>query len=156
MRVSRQRLPQLDIVRLAVIETDGTSLREGEIVGYLCERCNQLDETLDQIYHQDDCEYAGRHGRQHYHTMHAPAGEPGDTPELQPEHQIVIIRNGEHNKHTGTHQGEPVGFYCPRCGNADEDLFQVRHDEDCPLAGRYTESRVPEPQRDTLQLQRGD
>jgi hypothetical protein len=28
-------------------------------------------------------------------------------------------------------------FRCGECGNADETLAEIRHDEDCSLAGRY-------------------
>lgn len=44
---------------------DSETHHAGEVVGYRCQECGQADETLDQIWHQEDCPLAGEHCRQH-------------------------------------------------------------------------------------------
>lgn len=138
MRVESTLLPDLEIARLTVTNTTGAAVHEGTVVGYLCMECWQLDESLGQLYHRADCQYAGEHGRQHYDSMTpTQSGSGGSCREFDPEHEIHLIRMGEHDRHRGIYQGDIVGFLCQSCGNADEDLFEVRHDEDCALAGKY-------------------
>lgn len=142
MRVSRQSLPELEIVRLVAQASDpGAGIYEGETIAYLCERCGNADETLIQILHDPGCEYVGEHGRTRYPSG-LESGRDVHTGELNPDHPIAIIRNGEHNRHAGVHQGEPIAFRCVECGNSDETLSEIVHDECCALAGRHGNARL--------------
>lgn len=142
MRVTRQRLPNLDIVRLVALESDPSAgIYEGETIAYLCERCGNADETLVQLFHDTTCRYAGEHGRTRY-PEGLESGRDTHTGELDPQHPIAIIRNGDHDQNTGVHRGEPIGFRCIECGNSDETLSEIVHDESCELAGRHGRARL--------------
>lgn len=120
------------IRRLSVIDPGETEHHVGESVGYYCCECEQADETLHQIWHEEDCSHAGEHGRSHYDDLE-PDVDAGGTPEFSEEHPITVIEAGESDVPAGIHVGMVVGFRC-QCGNADEDVFEIVHDSRCPLA----------------------
>jgi len=132
MIITLKPLEGTDILRLAVTDPEQSDVHAGESVGYLCPHCRQCDETRHQIWHRRSCPYAGEHGRQHYDDLEPEVpGRP--TPELDPEHEIELVIAGESRPAIGVHNGEVVAFRC-RCGNLDEDLFEVVHDVRCELA----------------------
>jgi len=135
MKVTRESLDGTQVQRLIVVEPQGADHHAGECVGYLCPECLQADETLDQIWHNEDCSLAGEHGRSHYDDLEPDVpGRP--TPEFESGHTITVIEFAETEGRGGLHEGEVLGFTC-ECGNADEDLFEVVHDEACELAGKH-------------------
>jgi hypothetical protein len=134
MKVRREDLDSTQIQRLVVTESHPPDYYAGEVVGYLCSECRQTDETREQIWHAEDCSLAGEHGRQHYDAIE-PA--PDDSsPELRPDTEFIVIESGEMEGRGGLCEGEVLGFVCT-CGNADEDLFEIVHDEACELAGAH-------------------
>lgn len=133
MKVVREDLEGTIVQRLVVTDPEGLDHHVGECLGYLCGECQQADETLQQIWHEPDCQLAGRHGRQHYSEL-VPDVPGRPTPEFDPAHPITVLRAGETDDPQGIHNGEVIAFVC-ECGNADEDLFEIVHDEACPLAG---------------------
>lgn len=142
MMVRREPLPELEITRLIAQESDPSAdIYEGEVVAYHCDACGNADETLIQLLHKETCPYAGEHGRTRYPDG-LESGRDVHTPELQPDHPITIVRNGTHNRHEGVHQGEPIAFRCVECGNSDETLSEIVHDESCRLAGRHGRARL--------------
>jgi len=135
MMVTREELDGTRIQRLVVTDPKNPDRHVGQVVGYLCPECLQADETLDQIWHQEDCPLAGEHGRSHYDELEPDvAGRP--VPELDAAHPITVVEFGETEGRGGLHEGEVLAFHCDDCGNADEDLFEIVHDELCDLAGR--------------------
>ncbi|GGM64021.1 hypothetical protein J2752_000484 [Halarchaeum rubridurum] len=140
MKVVREDLDGTPIQRLVVTEPGTTEHFIDEVVGYLCPHCFQADETLTQIWHQADCRLAGEHGRQFYDDLEPVVDETTPTPELSPTHTITIVEYGEtegkssETGEVGLHEGETVAFFCS-CGNLDEDVFEIVHDESCQLAG---------------------
>lgn len=136
MKVVRIDLEGTQIQRLEVTDAGSTDRNVGEVAGYYCPECRQADETLEQIWHDEECSLAGEHGREYYDDLEPDV--PGRfAPELDPEHPVTVVRSAETDDSNGVHNGEPLAFRC-RCGNLDEDLFEVVHDEDCALAGRHT------------------
>lgn len=135
MKVVREDLEGTKIQRLVVVEPGNSGHHKGQCVGYLCPRCMQADETLEQIYHEEECDLAGEHGRAHYDELE-PDIEGRTVPELDPEHPITIVRYGETEGNGGLCDGQVLSFQCT-CGNLDEDLFEIVHDEACPLAGQH-------------------
>lgn len=149
MKVDRQPLEGTQIVRLVVVDPGESEHHVGEVVGYRCPECNQADESLQQIWHQEDCSYAGQHGRAHYDDLHPDIDKPA--PELEGEHRITMVRaagtdspdveGGQIVASQGVHNGEVLKFLCDECQNGDEDVFEIVHDEACELS---------DPERDGL------
>lgn len=134
MRVVREDLENTQIQRLVVTDPRSSDHHLGECVGYLCPECHQADETLDQIWHRESCSLAGEHGRAHYDELEPDVpGRP--TPEFDEEHEIIIIEAAETEGRGGLCEGEVLAFLC-ECGNADEDAFEIVHDERCELSDR--------------------
>jgi len=104
----------------------------GEVIGYRCQHCGCSDETLGQIWHEGDCPLIGEHGRQHYDDLDRDV-EAGPTPEFDPENPIWVVRAAEADVQDGVYKDDVVAFRC-QCGNADEDLLEIVHDESCALA----------------------
>ena len=135
MKVVREDLEGTQVQRLTVIDPGQTNYHVGECVGYRCRECHQCDETLGQIWHAESCRLAGEHGRQHYDDL-VPDVPGRPTPELDPSHPITVVKAGETDHANELHNGTVLAFLCS-CGNLDEDLFEVIHDETCGLAGRH-------------------
>lgn len=131
MRVAFEPLDGTDIRRMVVVEPRETDHIPGETAGYWCPECHQADETLDQIWHEEYCHHAGEHGRAHYDDLE-PDVDAGPTPEFDRAHPITVIIAAE-TEGAGAHNGEVIAFRC-ECGNADEDVFEIVHDERCDLA----------------------
>jgi hypothetical protein len=55
--------------------------------------------------------------------------------ELLPDHPIVALKATTTDRTMGIHNGEVMAYRCIECGAADEDVFELVHDEDCKLAG---------------------
>lgn len=127
MMVIREPLAGTRVQRLVVEAPQESNLHVGEVVGYQCPDCRQCDETLEQIWHDRDCELAGEHGRAHYDEI-VPSVPGRPTPELDPAHPITIVQAADGRKN------EVLAFRCDGCGNLDEDLFEVIHDSVCALA----------------------
>jgi hypothetical protein len=134
MKVTREDLDGTQVQRLVVTDPISSDRHRGECVGYLCPECRQADETLEQIWHEEDCSLAGEHGRRFYDALE-PDPATG-SPEFDPDNEFYVIESGETEGRGGLCEGEVLGFVCT-CGNADEDLFEIVHDESCPLAGRH-------------------
>lgn len=132
MKIERELVTD-HIEQLRVVEAEHSDYHEGQAVGYRCQLCQQADETLDQLYHEADCQLAGEHGRSHYDTLD-PTADEGPFPELSPNHEFVMVRSAETDNSVGVSRGNVVLFICDECGNADEDLFEIVHDEQCSLA----------------------
>lgn len=142
MIVTDRPLPELPMDALVATDTDDVAgIAEGEIVGYRCEHCGAGDETLMQVIHDEDCPLAGEHGRSLYPDPECPWGD-GSLPEFEADHRIDVLTAGWTDDSECVHNGEAILFRCGECGNADETLFQIRHDEDCSLAGRHGHSRA--------------
>lgn len=140
MKVIRERLEGIQIQRLIVTEPEDSDHFRGECIGYLCPECMQADETLEQIWHDEDCSLAGEHGRAHYDDLEPDVpGRP--VPEFDPAHPITIVKFGKTEGRGGLHDGEVLSFKC-ECGNLDEDVFEIVHDEACPLAGRHRQKET--------------
>jgi len=133
MKVRSEDLEGTQVERLVVTNPMSSDRYRGECVGYLCPECRQADETLEQIWHEDDCSLAGEHGRQYYETL---SPTDNSTPEFDPANEFYVIESAETEGRGGLCKGEVLGFVCT-CGNADEDLFEIVHDESCALAGRH-------------------
>ena len=141
MKVVREDLEDTQVQRLTVVDPGKTGSHIGELVGYLCPECLQVDETLTQIWHDDSCSLAGEHGRQHYDSLE-PDVDGRPTPELQDDHPVTVVKYAETEGRGGLCQDEVVAFIC-NCGNADEDLFELVHDEGCDLAGKHGRDAEP-------------
>lgn len=140
MRVSLEKLGETAFQRLEVVDPERTDSHPGEVVGYRCMECHKIDETREQIWHDEDCSHAGEGGRQYYDDLEPDVpGRP--TPELSADHPITMIRAAQTDDTDGVHNGEVLAFRC-ECGNADEDVLEVVHDEACPLAGWHKYSHV--------------
>jgi hypothetical protein len=68
-----------------------------------------------------------------------PAGELAQErplPELDPEHPITIVKSADSDLENpdGPRHNEVVKFVCGSCGNGDEDVFEIIHDENGTLA----------------------
>jgi len=55
--------------------------------------------------------------------------------ELLPDHPIDMLRATETDHEAGVVRGECLGYRCRACGAVDEDVAEIIHEEDCPLAG---------------------
>lgn len=137
MKVALKALSQTDIYRLEVDDPEASNTHVGESVGYLCPHCRQCDETRHQIWHDEDCRYAGDHGRGHYDRLEPTTSGDHPTPELHPDHEINIVHASESQQDIGIHHGEVLAFRCG-CGNLDEDIFEIVHDSRCELADNPT------------------
>ena len=138
MRVEREDLTGTAMQKLIVTDDCGTIRHVGEVAGYYCPECEQADETLTQIYHDADCSHAGEHGRAVYDEP-LDADDDGDgkqTPEFRDDTPITLIKYGETEGRggRGLHKGEVIGFMCDSCSNADETVFEIVHDDRCPLS----------------------
>ena len=141
MKVVFEPVDGVDIERMVVHECEDH--HSGEVVGYRCQHCAAADETLKQIFHEADCPLAGRHGRQIYEELNADM-QP-ETPELSSEHRLWAIKSAETDHEDDVHNGDIVGFRC-ECGNSDESLFEIVHDETCPLADENCENGQTDPE----------
>lgn len=136
MRVSRTDLDDSPLTKLTALSSDpAAGIEAGEVLAYRCRDCGNNDETPMQVVHDAECPHFGTHGCASFPELESGIGTA--TPELQPDHPITIIRMGETDPSAGLHNGEPVGFRCDECGNSDETLSEIVHDELCSLAGRH-------------------
>jgi hypothetical protein len=131
MRVRFEPVDGVAVERMIVAECEHH--HAGQCVGYRCQHCGEADETLQQIYHDPDCELVGEHGRQHYDELKADLDAASPSPELQEENPIWVVISAETDRSDDVYVNDVVAFRC-RCGNLDDDLFEVVHDEACPLA----------------------
>lgn len=132
MRVNLKPLEGTQIDRMVVVEPQSADVHDGEVVGYMCSECWQADETRQQIWHDEDCSLCGVHGREFYDEIE-PDNDIRPTPEFNPEHKLTVIKAAESSGRDRPCENEVVAFRCS-CGNADEDLFEIVHDEACALA----------------------
>lgn len=130
MRVTFEELSDIHVEKMVVAECEDHHV--GEVAGYRCQECHEADESLGQIWHDADCPLAGQHGRQHYDELSADV-IVGQSPELHPENPIWVIEAAETDPEDGVFNGTVVGFKC-HCGNADDDWYEVVHDEACDLS----------------------
>jgi hypothetical protein len=130
VRVTFEELDDVPVEKMLVAECEDHHV--GECIGYRCQECHEADETLDQIFHDEDCELAGEHGRQHYDDLEGDL-EAGPPPEFDRDHPVWIVEAAETDPADEVYNGTVVAFKC-RCGNSDDDLFEIVHDEGCPLA----------------------
>lgn len=137
MKVGLESITDTPIQRLVVKDPGDTTHYAGEVIGYRCPLCDAADETLRQIWHEG-CRLTGEHGRRYYDDLE-PDDPTAPAPELDPRHPINILKAGETELQAdlrgepGIHNGEVIGFECGLCGNADEDVFEIVHDEGCDL-----------------------
>jgi len=132
MKVRLEPLANTTIRRMDVIDVRSADVHLGESVGYLCPHCLQADESRHQIWHDEDCRYAGEHGRAHYDDLEPDVpGRP--TPELDADHRIDMVIAGTTHRGIGVYNEDVLGFRC-QCGNLDEDLWEVVHDAGCDAA----------------------
>ncbi len=54
--------------------------------------------------------------------------------ELLPDHPIDMLRAAETDQDAGYVRGECLAYLCRECGNVDEDVGEIIHEEDCSLA----------------------
>lgn len=105
----------------------------GDTLGYWCSECKNADETRSQIVHAEDCALAGRHGR----SIYGAGLDPIDgslSGELLPETTFTLLEWGETDRALDIYSGAKIAFRCDECGNLDETLFEILHDEVCTLA----------------------
>lgn len=133
MRVERRELAGTDMLQLFVAADAGPNHYVGESAGYLCPHCHAHDETLIQVVHEDGCPLFGEHGRKHYDSI--PDVPDRFSAAIRPEHVFTIIRSNETDHSVGIYNGTVVGFRCDFCGNSDETVGEICHDENCPMAG---------------------
>lgn len=95
MRVRVSALDAVEIAQLEVVESEGAAVHQGAQVGFLCLECRQCDETLDQIWHDQACQYAGEHGRSHYR-------DPEPVVESYQERAVDALARRTIIKHLGT------------------------------------------------------
>jgi len=116
-------------------------IHAGELVGFHCVECGQVDETLRQIIHEDGCPLAGEHGRDLYDDLPQLEAEVV-TPELDDEHTVTMFEADFSGRDGTAKNGCVVAFRCDECGNSDEALFEIVHDEACSLAGRHGDAII--------------
>lgn len=140
MKVTSEPLPgDLPIEALRAANTcDQAGIHAGELVGYRCTDCDAVDETLRQIVHEEGCDLCGEHGRALYDDELPHLEADLESPELTTDHPITVFYAGFSDRDGDLKNGHVVAFRCDECGNADEDLFELVHDENCSLAGRWT------------------
>jgi len=146
MKVKLEPLDGVPVHRLTVSDPQEADVHTGECVGYRCAKCHQADETLDQIWHNENCVLCGEHGRAHYDTLEPDVDVETPTPEFDPHHEITVVIAATGLRSAGVATNEPLAFRCA-CGNLDEHLFEVVHDEACELSGP-----VEAPDGDIVQL----
>ena len=141
MDVVFEEIDGVAVERMVVAECEDHHV--GEVVGYRCQECGMADESLDQIWHQEDCSLAGEHGRQHYESLEAgpDAGRPA---EFDVDADLWVVTSAETDASDDVYNGTVVAFKC-ECGNADENLFEIVHDEACPLADDNCEVGLTDP-----------
>jgi len=132
MKVARETLCGSAIEQLRVVDAPHSDHYAGETVGYRCSECGQADESRDQIWHDDDCELAGDHGRSHYDDMKPVVDD--ETPEFDPDHTLFMVRSAETDSSEGVQRGNPLMWVCGECYNGDETAPEIVHDSACPLA----------------------
>lgn len=136
MKAELTPLPDAPLTRLAAAESDAAaSVVAGETLAYRCDECGRCDETVGQIWHAEDCPLAGEGGRQLYDDLER--GHDRRTAELEPHHEILLVRAADSDPERDVYRGEPVAFACVECGNSDETLSEIVHDEACSLAGQH-------------------
>lgn len=60
MNVERELLPEHPIEALVATETDRTKgIHNGETLAFLCLECGNVDESVAEIVHAEDCQLAG-------------------------------------------------------------------------------------------------
>jgi hypothetical protein len=131
MKVEFEELDELPVEKMLIAESEDH--HAGQCVGYRCQECGEADETVRQIYHDEDCPLAGEHGRDQYDQPLNTRSDAEPTPELQRENPVWLVVSAETDPEDSVYHGEPVAFRC-ECGNLDDDLLEVVHDERCPLA----------------------
>lgn len=140
MRVDAESLPgeiSVEILRSQDNCPIG-GIHAGEIVGFHCQVCGAVDETLRQIIHEDDCPLAGEHGRDLYDDLPRLEAEL-ETPELDEDHPITMFEaDFSGSDSSGSKHGCVIAFRCDECGNSDETLWEIVHDEACSLSGRLS------------------
>lgn len=125
-----QELEDVRVEKMVVDECEDHPA--GEVIGYRCRECGCSDETLSQLWHDEDCDLAGEHGRQHYDSLERER-DAGPTKELDASNPIWVVKAAETDIPDGVYVNDVVAFRC-RCGAADDDLFEIVHEEGCPLA----------------------
>ena len=137
MMVHPDPLPDLPIVMLRAESGDPEAgIYAGEILGFCCTECGQADETLVQIVHDDDCDLAGEHGHDVY-GEDVPIRNASSGKELEPDKPITMVKWATTDDPKGIHNGAAAAFRCVQCGNTDENIFEIVHDENCDLAGEH-------------------
>jgi len=139
MKVDAEPLPtDLPIETLRALEDcpEG-GIHAGELVGFHCQRCGAVDETLRQIIHEDDCPLAGEHGRDLYGGALPELDMEVTAPELDGDHPITMFEAAFSSADGNVKRCGIVAFRCDECGNSDETLFEIVHDESCSLAGYH-------------------
>lgn len=134
MKVGFVELPEVPVEKMEIVEA--ADHETGQCVGYRCQECGEADETLSQVYHKADCPLAGQHGRRFYDDSEADLASSSDgrvAPELDAENPLWLVESAETDRSDDVYNGEIVGFRCA-CGNLDDDVFAIVHDEDCELA----------------------
>lgn len=117
---------------------DEAGIHAGELVGFHCQHCDAVDETLQQIIHEEGCPLFGEHGRALYGDDLPQGRGQLEFPELEPDTEFTVYYSGWSGEDGNAKAGHIVAFRCDVCGNADEDLFEIVHDENCELAGRHS------------------
>jgi len=138
MKVGFKELPNIPVEKMAVIEAEEFEI--GACVGYRCQLCGEADETLRQLFHKSDCDLAGVHGRRFFGDD-ANLGSSSDgrlSAEPDPDNPLWLVVSGETDRADDVYNGEVVGILC-RCGNLDDDAFDIVHDENCELADEHSD-----------------
>lgn len=129
LKATRETLPETPIDRLVAERTcEERGVARGEVLGYRCRECGQGDETLGQIIHDDGCPL------EDYSDYDVPDGWGDSSIVLRPEHGVDMIRANSTDNSVDVRNNEVMLFRCRECGNADEDVFEIVHDERCSLA----------------------
>lgn len=146
MKVDSEPLPgDIPIETLRASDTcEEAGIHAGELVGFRCLCCDAVDETLRQIIHEEGCDLYGEHGRDLYGKDIPHLEAELETPELTDDHPITVYYAGFSDRDGRVKNGHVVAFRCDKCGNADEDLFEIVHDENCDLSGRWEGEDVDE------------
>lgn len=135
MRVQRTKLPNLPVERLDAIESvPPIGVYEGCTVGYRCRLCGQADEDIQEVLHEEHCELCGEHGRDKYDELPQVHIRVEGSEEISPEHPITLIVADWTDKATDVWREDVIAFRCDQCGNLDETLFEIVHDEACDLS----------------------
>lgn len=135
MDVNPIPLDGIPMVAMQAAESDPQAgIYAGETLGYFCGRCHQSDETLEQVVHEEDCELSGEHGRNVYgQKLDVPSFDHASRGELLPKTEFSQLKWGGSLPQFGIYHDSVVAFRCDDCGNVDEHIFEVSHDEVCPI-----------------------